>query len=84
MQKTHAKPVRSAESEAFPVVGGLTITKVVREHVPLSRPRSGFGETFGQAVDAALAMAAQNGEEVQSFEVQIDEGFWAEYAETLR
>lgn len=71
--KAHAVP----SGQHGPEIGGLVLTKVVREHIPLFGGGSG---TFGQAVDDALRMAAQNGEMVQSFEVHINEDHWQDFA----
>lgn len=73
MQKT----TKAQAVPTGPQIGGLVLTKVVHEHIPLFGGGSG---TFGQAVDQALLMAAQNGEIVQSFEVHIEETHWQEFA----
>lgn len=69
-----------ATEQTGPQIGGIVLTKVVREHIPLF---GGSGGTFGDAVDQALSQAAGNGEEVQSFEVQITDDYWREYAMNL-
>jgi hypothetical protein len=62
--------------DAAPSVGGLTITKVVKEHIPLTLPREGYGETFGQVIDAHLDDCLVRGDVVQSFTIEINEEYW--------
>lgn len=57
-----------------PIAGHLVITKVVREHVPLTA--NGSGGSIGNMVDDLLLLAAQNGDEVQSFELEITPEYW--------
>lgn len=55
--------------------GGLTITKVIREHIPLY-VRKGYGETIGSQIDAAIAQAVAQGDEIQEVTVGFDPEQW--------
>lgn len=64
------------------VIGGLTITKIVREHVPVTMSRD--GGSFGTLVDAHIDAALRRGDEVQSFTVDIDPDYWKTLEESFR
>lgn len=58
------------------------ITKVVRESI---RPKQAEdGMSIGQLMDAQLGAIANEGGEVQSVTLQIDEGQWHNIAEAIR
>lgn len=78
----YTEAVPSDDAPPHPVAH-LTITKVVREHIPFATEREAGG-TFGEVLDEHLIQQALAGHEVQSFEVEIDPKYWASFAEDIR
>jgi hypothetical protein len=70
------------KEEAYPagtkVVGMIELTKVVREHVPLIEDQD--GNTFGMILDNVLRDAALNGEEIQTFTLNMEKDDWQRFA----
>lgn len=54
----------------------LTITKIIREHVPLVSSTN--GSSIGNMVDAYIAAAIENGDECQSIEINLEPSQWQE------
>jgi len=58
-------------------VGGFVITKVVRQHVPITQGKNG-DYTFGQILDQQLESAALAGDEIREVTLEINEDVWQE------
>lgn len=64
-----------AQDATIKPVAYMTVTKVIRESVPLC-PRAGYGESIGQMVDQYIDTALQNGDELQTVAVEFDTEHW--------
>ena len=53
-------------------IGGMTITKVVREHKNVSTDESGTFQTIGQMLDENLHMRLTEGEVIQDIAFHFD------------
>lgn len=63
-------PDKLTVADAAPPSAYLTVTKVVREHVPL-HIRPGYGETLGQMIDAHIAACIDKGDEISSVTLEF-------------
>lgn len=61
-------------------LGGITVTRIVREHQIIES--SSTGGTIGNYVDEFLARAAAEGHSIQTVELNFEPEQWAEIAET--
>lgn len=75
MKKAVYADATYAETSQGPASAHLTVTKVVRESIPL-HVRTGYGETVGQMIDAHIAQALAQGDEVQEVTLGFDTEQW--------
>lgn len=59
-------------------IGGMTITRIEREHVPIES--SSTGGSVGQYIDEYLARAASEGASIQTVEIYFEPDQWSEVA----
>jgi hypothetical protein len=59
------------------IVGGITITKVIKQHESIIA-RQGEENTIGELVDRQLAQLAVNGDTIQELEIGINPEYWTE------
>ncbi len=64
-----------------PLIGGITIEKVVREHIPV---HAGGDMSFGRMIDGHLEETAMACETVRSVTVEINEDAWNEFAKRVQ
>lgn len=64
---------KTAQPVQGPFIGGMTVTKIVREHIPF---QAGGQDSFGQMVDSMIEQSLKRGDEVQSITVDIEEQHW--------
>lgn len=57
------------------VVGGITVTKVIKEHRSIIA-RQGEETTIGELVDRQLAQIAVNGEVIQEVTLGVNPEYW--------
>ncbi len=69
---THAE---TAVEEDRPASAYLTITKVIRESVPL-HVRKGYGESIGQMIDQHIVDCIQRGDEIQEVTLGFSPEQW--------
>jgi len=60
------------ESPNSRAIGGITITKVIREHLPLKTDPNGSFKTIGQLLDENLHSRLQEGEQIQDIAFHFD------------
>ena len=65
------KKARYAEQHR-PHLGGLTITKVVREHQPIELDEDSGLHTLGQVLDASISNRLKEGETIQDIAFHFD------------
>ena len=64
-----------------PIIGGIEIVKVVRDHAPI------YGDgtaTYGQCIDAQMKEAAMAGDEIQTISLHIEKEDWIAYASRVQ
>jgi hypothetical protein len=78
---TKAMPVRSFEEQIEAMgerqIGGIILTKVVHEHVPIIASDTGHN-SIGSLIDRQLAQQAKEGVIIQAIKLEVDEEFWQE------
>lgn len=67
--------MNEAIQEGDKIVGGVTITKVIKEHQSLVQ-REGESRSIGELIDAQLAAAAANSDIVQEVTLNLDPENW--------
>lgn len=76
-----SKPTRSydrfdeEEQKQQTQIGGIVVTKVVHEHVPVTIGNAG-SSTVGELIDRQLTTIAKQGGTVQKIEFHVNEEFW--------
>ena len=81
MKRTGAEavPARSFEEQVEQmgerIIGGIVITKVVHEHVPIEASSTGHN-SIGSLIDRQLAEQAKQGSVIQKIELELNEDFW--------
>jgi 3-oxoacyl-ACP reductase-like protein len=69
--------MNEALSEDEKVVGGITITKVIKDHQTIVA-REGEETTIGELVDRQLSQLAINGETIQDIQLEVNPEYWTE------
>jgi hypothetical protein len=59
-------------SESAHHLGGITITKLIREHLPLTTEPDGRFATIGQVLDESIADRLREGETIQDVAFHFD------------
>jgi len=62
----------AVESDSTRAIGGMTITKVIREHLPLKTDPHGSFKTIGQLLDENLHERLKEGEQIQDVAFHFD------------
>lgn len=52
----------------------MNVRKIITDHVPLIPSKD--GESYGDIVNNYIATAIEDGEEIQSFEIEFDSDGW--------
>jgi len=58
------------------LLGGITLTRIVREHIPMQVDDSNGIHTVGSFIDEHLASSASRGESIQSVELNFEPDQW--------
>ena len=66
------KSYDAVESVSSRAIGGMTITKVIREHLPLKTDPHGSFKTIGQLLDENLCERLKEGETIQDIDFHFD------------
>jgi len=73
---------RKSSSYASRPLGGLTITRIVTERLPIAASSEG-NLSIGQVIDEHLSQAAQRGESIQTVRLDFEPERWEEIATTI-
>lgn len=74
----------ATEEEGRKAVASLTLTQIVKTHIPIVESSASGSMTYGEILDAQLLMAAHEGRIIQDVTFGFEEGDWDDYATHLR
>lgn len=65
-------------------VAMITLTQIIKTHVPIVESSASHAMTYGELLDSQLLMAAHEGRIIQDVSFGFEEEDWNDYANKLR
>lgn len=75
---SHSYDSNEAIGEGDTVIGGITVTKIIKEHHSIVA-RDGEESSIGTIVDKQLATMAANGDILQDIAINLNPEYWCEH-----